>query len=43
LTAISIDNVNKAVEEAMAKSQSDNKTVQDFLKDLTALKIVKQI
>jgi hypothetical protein len=34
LTAISIDNINKAVEEAMAKSHSDYKAVQDCFKDL---------
>jgi hypothetical protein len=31
------------VEEAMANSQSDNKTVQDFLKDQDNIKKVKQI
>jgi hypothetical protein len=38
LTAILIDNINKAVEEAMAKSHSDNKIVQDYLKDLGNIK-----
>jgi hypothetical protein len=38
LTTISIDNFNKAVEIAMAKSKSDYKTVQDYLKDLDNIK-----
>jgi hypothetical protein len=38
LTAISINNINIAVEKAMAMTQSDNKTVQDYFKDLEQIK-----
>jgi hypothetical protein len=38
LTAISIENINKAVAEATAKIQGDNKTVQDNFKDLDNIK-----
>ena len=38
LSTISLDNINKAVEEAMAKSQGDNKTVQDYFNDLDNIK-----
>ncbi len=34
ITMIKLNNINTAVEEAMAKTQSDNKTVQDYFKDL---------
>jgi hypothetical protein len=38
LTVILIDNINSAVEEGFAKKKSDNKTVQDYLKELEPLK-----
>jgi hypothetical protein len=40
LTSISIDNIKRAAKEAiaMAKSHSDNKTVQDYFKDLDNIK-----
>jgi hypothetical protein len=39
LTAISIDNINMTVIEAMTKSQSDNKAVKDYFKDLENIKL----
>jgi hypothetical protein len=34
LTALSIDNINEAVAQAIARSKSGNKTVEQYFKDL---------